>query len=362
MRRTPPFFLHHQYMRTNKIHNLRDAGIFQYGSDELTTFEKRLTRYFAREYKRHKNSQKRAVVMDYGPLALAPDCLAEQHYDQGLEFFRTFLDHETMSYTMAFFDETPEKAVASKLSLAEAQARKFNLIAQRMQLTGDEQLLNIGCGFGYFESFLLDTYKNLRISATTQSKEQYDFMLNRTKDPSDILSSERFRLFFGNVDASSPDLWGRKKYQLVFSVGLLEQINNIGLLFEIINELLAENGSMFHHLIVSRDLIPQFMDPDKTLIGKYFPGGKVLPFSALQYNPKGFILKDAWFINGMNYWKTLDGWHSNFWNNLHQIYPDKIDLESVRHWNNYFVLCKAMFWPENGLAYGNGQYRFCKTA
>jgi cyclopropane-fatty-acyl-phospholipid synthase len=118
---------------------------------------------------------------------------------------------------------------------------------------------------------------------------------------------------------------------------------------------------MFHHLIVSRDLIPQFLDPNKTLIGEYFPGGKVLPFTALQKDFGNFKLEDSWFINGMNYWKTLDKWHASFWKNLNSIYPDKIDSERVGYWNNYFVLCKAMFYPENGTAYGNGQFLYRKT-
>lgn len=347
-------------MDKNTIHNLREKGVFQYGSSELTLFEKRLTRYFSREYKRHNKHQNQIVTLNDGPLAHAPEYLAKQHYDEGLELFDTFLDDQTMSYTMAFFDESPEKVLESKLSIGEAQVRKFQLIAKRMRLTGEEKLLNIGSGFGYFESFLLDIHPKLRISATTQSKDQYDFIIKRTKDPKDALSSERFTVFFGNIDSNSPALWGKEEYHLVFSVGLLEQINNIELLFEIMSELLVENGRMFHHLIVSRDLVPRFLDPDKTLIGKYFPGGKILPFSALQFNPKQFTLEDSWFINGMNYWNTLDKWHSNFWENLHLIYPDRITTERVRHWNNYFVLCKAMFRPENGFAYGNGQYLYNK--
>ena len=340
--------------------NLHEQGVFQYGSCELIAFEKHLTRYFAREYRRHSEHPDKVVELNHGPLALAPEHLAQQHYDEGVEFFHAFLDDKTMSYTMAFFGETPERALESRLSLDEAQIGKFRLIAERMALSGDEKLLNIGCGFGYFESYLLETYPELQISSTTQSRVQYDFIVNRRKDSNDVLSSDRFNLFFGEIAPKSPELWGKRQYQLVFSVGLLEQINNIEMMFGIVAALLVEKGRMFHHLIVSRDPIPQFLNPQKTLIGNYFPGGRVLPFSALKFNPKEFTLEGAWFINGMNYWKTLDKWHANFWKNLHLIYPSRIDVERVRHWNNYFVLCKAMFWPENGSAYGNGQYLYSK--
>ena len=81
---------------------------------------------------------------------------------------------------------------------------------------------------------------------------------------------------------------------------------------------------------------------------------------ALKKDFNHFKLDKSWFINGINYWQTLEKWHANFWRNLHHIYPEKMNSERLRYWNNYFVLCKAMFRPENGLAYGNAQYLFYK--
>jgi len=348
-------------MSTDIYNKLYKEGIFRYDSEELNTFEKRLSQYFTREYKRHVDNDKQSANINSGPLALASADLANTHYDESLEFFQSFLDAETMSYTMAFYDEEPDKALLSSKSLKDAQVDKFKLIARRMKLKGDERLLNIGCGFGYFESYLLDKYPDLQISSTTHSKVQYDFIINRTKVATDALSSQRFNVVFDEININSCRVLGREQYDVVCSAGLLEQINNIDLLFGIISELLVENGRMFHHLIVSRDLIPQFLDAKKTLIGEYFPGGKILPFTALQKNFKHFSLVDSWFINGNNYWRTLDAWHANFWQNLPGLYPGVMDKERVRYWNNYFSLCKSMFKPENGLAYGNGQYLYNKV-
>ena len=347
-------------MSTDIYTDLHNEGIFQYGSNELKTFETQLTKYFTREYKRHKDNDNQTVSINQGPLALTPEELADKHYDEGITLFQNFLDQKTMSYSMAYYDEAPANVLTSNKSLSEAQTDKFELIAKRMKLKGDEKLLNFGCGFGYFESYLLNAYSDLHISSLTHSKDQYNFIINRRKDPTDPLSSDRFRVHYGEIDKNSSTLLGKTKYDVVSSVGLMEHINNVELFFGIIDELLVEDGRMFHHLIVSRDLIPQLLDADNTMIGNYFPGGKILPFTALQQGFKNFTLEDCWFINGMNYWKTLDEWHANFWKNLGQVYPDKMDSERVRYWNNYFVLCKAMFLPENGLAYGNGQYLFYK--
>jgi len=348
-------------MHTDIYSELHEADIYPYGSNELESFSKQLTRYFSREYEQNKNNDKHSVILNQGPLALAHELLAENHYNEGVEFFQTFLDKETMSYTMAYFDEDPDKVLESKKPLHEAQLDKFRLITHRMRLKGNEKLLNLGCGFGLFESYLLNTYPDLKIMSITHSKHQYNFICNRRNAASDILSSDRFDLYFGELNENICPALGSEEYDVVCSVGLLEQINNIELLFDIIHELLNSNGRMFHHLIVSRDLIPQLLDPDKTLIGKYFPGGKVLPFTALEKDFNYFRLEESWFINGMNYWRTLDMWHSNFWRNLDQIYPDIMSKERVRHWNMFFALCKAMFAPDSGYAYGNGQYLYYKA-
>ena len=276
-------------MRENLQKSLIDEDIFQYGSNELMLYEKRLTQYFTREYKLHLGNNQH-VSLNNGPLALAAEELADDHYNEGIPFFQSFLDTKTMSYTMAYFDENSNMALASRKSLEQAQTDKFKLIAQRLELKGDEHLLNIGCGFGYFESYLLDTYPQLRVSSTTHSKDQYEFVLNRMNQHGDSLSSGRFRVFFGEINRKSSLNFGKGEYDAVCSVGLLEQINNIEQFFKIIDELLTDNGRMFHHLIMSRDLIPQFLDPDKTLIGKYFPGGKVLPFYALKKDFGNFRL------------------------------------------------------------------------
>ncbi|MGD8934724.1 MAG: class I SAM-dependent methyltransferase [Gammaproteobacteria bacterium] len=348
-------------MHKDTLKDLHEEDIYEYGSKELETFEKRLTRYFAREYQRHRGSDGGSAVINKGPLALAAIDLAENHYDEGMDFFNAFLDHETMSYTMAFFDEEPEQALKSSKTLGQAQRDKFRLINDRINLKGNERILNLGCGFGYFESYLLDKYPDIQVSATTHSQIQYNFLLERMKDPNDALSSQRFNMYFGEIDQDNSMGLAKGKYDVVISAGLLEQINNIEMFFAIINELLVDNGKMFHHLIVSRDLIPQFLNPEETMIGEYFPGGRVLPFSALQRDFDRYTLIGSWFINGMNYWKTLDQWHSNFWNNLDSVYPATMDKQRLNHWNNYFALCKSMFLPELGAAYGNGQYLYIKS-
>jgi cyclopropane-fatty-acyl-phospholipid synthase len=62
------------------------------------------------------------------------------HYDQPVEFYRSFLDRE-MVYSCAYFDEGIE-------SLDDAQSAKLDYALRKLRLRQGERLLDIGCGWG----------------------------------------------------------------------------------------------------------------------------------------------------------------------------------------------------------------------
>ena len=116
----------------------------------------------------------------------------------------------------------------------------------------------------------------------------------------------------------------------------------------------------FHHFIVSADTIPQFLKAENTLMANYFPGGHIWPYAELRRHNRHLQFVDNWFINGMNYWKTLDEWHKRFWQAIDTLYPYYLSIDDVESWNRYFVLSKTMFCPDQGKSYGVGHYLFEK--
>jgi cyclopropane-fatty-acyl-phospholipid synthase len=70
-------------------------------------------------------------------------------------------------------------------------------------------------------------------------------------------------------------------------------------------------------------------------------------------------LVGQWYINGMNYWRTLDEWHCQYWAHIAELHPAVLDSAAVKYWNEYFVLCKAVLLaPLDGEIYGNAHYVF----
>jgi cyclopropane-fatty-acyl-phospholipid synthase len=148
------------------------------------------------------------------------------------------------------------------------------------------------------------------------------------------------------------------KFDRVVSLGLLEHINNMEALFEKVANVLQPGGKCFHHCIVSKPTVPRLLDSANTLIGTYFPGGRIWPFTEPLRHNTYLQPTNSWFVNGLNYWRTLDSWHQRFWQSIDQLYPSFINQDQIEEWNKYFSLCKAMFVPFDGAMYGNGHYLY----
>jgi cyclopropane-fatty-acyl-phospholipid synthase len=320
-----------------------------------------LTRYFEREYQRLEAER---VSLDdlgistaEGPIMEETEALMDSHYDEKPEFFASFLDKKYQAYSMAYYGDTPTVICNSTASLEQAQQAKFALIAERAGIAGHERIFNIGCGFGSLETYLLVQYPNLEITGITPSKVQVAYLQQRMQDPADPLSSGRFRLIEGAFDKAPLSSLGND-YELVISVAVFEQVLNMHAVLERISNILSKNGRSFHHFITSKIPVPQFLDPDKTRIGLYFPGGRAWPQNELSRHTENLDLVKHWFVNGLNYWRTLDAWHRRFWDNIPGLYGSVFDTDAIAHWNNYFSLCKAVFAPQNGNFYGNSHYLF----
>ncbi|HFD80354.1 MAG TPA: methyltransferase domain-containing protein [Gammaproteobacteria bacterium] len=284
----------------------------------------------------------------------------EEHYDESLALFRGFLDPHYMAYTMAWYGEDPQAVRDSEADLVQAQAHKFALAAERIGLQGDERVLNIGCGFGPLETWLFEHHPGLRLVSLTPSRVQADYIRRCMADPAHIIPAGRIRLLEKTFDQLEWQDVDGEAFDLVFAVGVFEHIADLEAAFDKIHEYLKPGGRCFLHLIVSRPVFPErYMDSENTLIGRYFPGGRIWPYEALPRAAGRLELSGQWYLNGMNYWRTLDEWHRRYWEHMPSLYPAVLDAGAVKHWNDYFVLCKAvLFGPMEGEVYGNAHYVF----
>ena len=168
---------------------LTEAEIFSPESNTMLLQQKSLARYLEKEYRSYlKNPitlDSTGISTETGPIMDQTDDLMKTHYDESLELFMGFLDSRYRAYTMAYYGEAGE----DDISLEDAQLQKFKLISQRARIKGDENILNIGCGFGSLETYLLEEYPDIQITGITPSKVQIDYLKKQMQDRSHPLSN-----------------------------------------------------------------------------------------------------------------------------------------------------------------------------
>ena len=342
---------------------LRKHNIHPYGSEEALKQEAHVARFLEREYRELKNNpvtlKDVGVLNNSGSMFQQTWDLMETHYDEKFEFFDSFLDDDYYAYTMAYYGANAEEISSNPITLEQAQKNKFRLICDRIGLTGNERILNLGCGFGSFERYLFQYYPDVEVVGVTPSRVQVEAVKESVNDVTSVLHDRNFELILKDFSDLSDDDVERHGFDVVCSIGLAEQTKNQLAFNEKVSSYLKPGGKAFHHMISSRITVPQFVDPAKTLIGDYFPGGRIWPIDALPQHPADLILENKWFLNGMNYWTTLDEWQKRFWRNM-DILHEHLSLERIRFWSDYFVLCKACFLPLQGTLFGNAHFLFKK--
>jgi cyclopropane-fatty-acyl-phospholipid synthase len=312
---------------------LAEAGIFGPGSAELALYENRLTRYFEREYQRLEDNPVTLDTLNIstfeGPMSEATENLMDLHYDENPKFFSSFLDKKYKAYTMAYYGDNPKQIMASTLNIEDAQRNKFKPISERAQIKDNERILNIGCRFAPLETYLFSEYSNIEVTGITPSLVQASYIRKRMADTYDPLSNGNFKLIEGTFDEISYKDIGHEKFDLVITIGLFEHVVNMHYVLERISDLLLPSGRSLHHFITSKIPIPQFLDPDKTRIGLYFPASRTWPQNELSRHIENQDLVKYWFVNGLNYWRTLDAWHRRIWDNLPGLYGAVFDTDAI---------------------------------
>ncbi|MEE9338616.1 MAG: class I SAM-dependent methyltransferase [Methylococcaceae bacterium] len=341
---------------SNIIKELTKHNIHPYGSKELLKFEKNMEKYFSREYDRWQGNK--ALPEDYGISSFEGDIAKKEthiqsidHYNNEFKIYQAFLDKKYMAYTMGYYITHENFHIDPATSLGDAQINKFNLIIERAEIKDGQSILEMGCGFGGFSKYLLEKFPNITITAINPSFLQTEHLK---------ADGNRFTLIKKYFDDITEHDISSDSFDRVISIGVLEAVTNLDKLFKLISRILKTRGKTFHHFIVSRDTIPQFLNAEDTLMENYFPGGHIWPYSEAKRHAKYLKPVKSWYVNGMNYWKTLDVWHQKFWDNIDELYPEYLTLEEVDDWNKYFSLCKTMFSPNGGESYGNGHYLYEK--
>ncbi len=252
------------------------------------------------------------------------------HYDLGNDFFRLFLD-ETMMYSCALFTE-PD------MTLAQASLAKLDTVCQKLALSAQDHVLEVGTGWGGFALHAARRY-GCRVTTTTISPSQYDFARERIRaaglDKRVTVLLEDYRDLTGSHDK-------------LVSIEMIEAIGHQHYeeFFRQCDQRLVRGGQALLQSITIEDRFYENARDDVDFIKRYiFPGCCIPSLGALaQAVSKASDLRIVGIENiGPHYATTLAHWRDNFLRNLDQVralgYPESF----LRMWEFYLCYCEAGF-------------------
>jgi len=258
----------------------------------------------------------------------------QEHYDLSNEFFELFLD-DTMMYSSAVFEKADEP-------LFDAQKRKIDLLAQKLNLKKGSKVLEIGSGWGAMAMHLVKEY-GCEVTTLTLSKEQKKLCEGRFKEHNieesvDVMLKD-YRDMQGQFDA-------------VIAVEMFEAVGReyFDVFFKKCESLLNPSGILVMQIITMPDQRYSSYCKGTDFIQKYiFPGGhlpsvgKILDVTTK--NTKLNLLHMEEFTE--HYAKTLNIWHKNFNQKLEEVKELGFDEYFIRMWKMYLCYCEAAFLTRN---------------
>lgn len=252
------------------------------------------------------------------------------HYDLGNDLFGLFLD-ETMSYSSGIFPR-PDA------TLREASLAKFDRVCQKLELLPGDHLLEIGCGWGGL-ALHAATHYGCRVTATTISREQYEFAERRIADAG---LSDRITLLLDDYR----DLRGT--FDKLASVEMVEAVGHEHLpdFFRLCGERLRPGGAMLLQAIVMPDRHYDLYLRNVDFIQQYvFPGGHLPSLGAIATALGSGVDLDIAEIASFpqDYARTLAAWRSRFHANLGPLRGLGLTDSSLRMWDYYFAYCEGAF-------------------
>jgi len=252
------------------------------------------------------------------------------HYDLSNAFFELMLD-PTMTYSAGIF---PTKSAGMQT----ASLTKYDRICQKLALSEDDHLLEMGTGWGGFAVYAARNY-GCRITTTTISRQQFDYATKRVAQAG---LSDRVTILLQDYR----DLRGR--YDKLVSIEMIEAVGEqyLDRYFRRCSQLLHPAGLMVLQAITMPDYRYDAYRKSLDFIQKYiFPGGFLPAYSAITRSLRtqtDLTMNHAEDF-GLHYAETLQHWRDKFWQNIDAIRKLGFDERFVRMWHYYLCYCEAAF-------------------
>jgi cyclopropane-fatty-acyl-phospholipid synthase len=252
------------------------------------------------------------------------------HYDLGNDFFTVMLD-PTMMYSSGIYP-------TRDATLEEAQRHKLDVICDKLMLTPDTHLLEIGTGWGGLAVHAAQRH-GCRVTTTTISREQREYAVARVRQAG---LEDRVEVLFQDYR----ELRGR--YDRVVSVEMIEAVGDryFDLYFERIDQLLADDGMALIQAITIEDQRYESYRRSVDFIKRFvFPGGCLPSVTVMLDSVRRRTTLRVRHLEdiGDHYARTLADWQQQINKRTDDLLMMGYDATFQRLWRFYLAYCQGGF-------------------
>ena len=253
------------------------------------------------------------------------------HYDLGNDFYRLWLDPETMMYSCAVFEQPAQ-------TLADAQQAKIRRLIDLAGIRQEHHILEIGCGWG---GFAIEAVRQTgcRVTGITISEAQLQLARERVAETGMADRIELKLMDYRNLTGL---------YDHIVSIEMLEAVGHeyFELFFRKCAETLKPGGRIVLQVITIPDERYESYRNSPDWIQKHiFPGG-ILPSRAVLEAAMTRLtsLRTVQAENiGPHYAATLRAWREKFNASSGELRRLGYNEAFQRKWNYYLAYCEAGF-------------------
>jgi cyclopropane-fatty-acyl-phospholipid synthase len=363
------------------LHDLANYKLAPGGPQHLSTKE------FIQKYMRTCES-----------IAIDTDKANEQHYELPYQFFELCLG-DNLKYSSGYYPDIEAYPISASPStsvlkdvilgtsgmctnfgktksvrqvLSEAETNMLKLTLERADIQEGQCVLELGCGWGSASMYIMENFTDVKVIAISNSRVHAECIMKRAQakgceDRIKVIVTDVSDFERGKHAETVEEFIGKKKFDRIFSIGMIEHIRNWEkLLNNMTTQWLEEEGKLFLDYFVHKSQADTY--ETTTWMGKYFFTGGILPCHDLLENldqtiGKTLEIEAKYDVNGRHYAKSSEAWlklcdeeRRKAKKIMEQVYGREQANVWLNRWRIYFMSLSEFFRMREGTEWFTAQY------
>jgi cyclopropane-fatty-acyl-phospholipid synthase len=289
------------------------------------------------------------ALLRRSPLAVDTEAANRQHYEAPAAFFHTILGRH-LKYSCCYYGEGVS-------DLDAAEEAMLQLICRRAQVDDNQDILDLGCGWGALALFLAERYPGSRITGLSNSHSQKAFIDRQAQ----LRGLQNLTIVTADVRHHE---FPAAAFDRILSIEMFEHMRNYEQLLAKVARWMRPDAQLFVHVFAHRR--HAYLFEGNWIAEHFFTGGLMPSDGLLLYFPRHVAIQDHWFLDGTHYQKTAEAWLAKMDHNRERVqtlfreHYGPTARKMFPMWRLFFLTTAVSFGLRQGQEWGISHYLFSR--